>query len=145
MITANINCLYDTGRLPLKIGSSFHGFTADQWRVWTTVYSPIALKKTLPVNHLRVWLLFVRACSMLCKRLIKKSEIENACVYLKQFCLKCLEVYGHRHFSPNMHMHTHLLECCNDYGSVYGFWCFAFERYNGILRSYQTKDALKHN
>ena len=35
-------------------------------------------------------------------------------------------------------VHTHLQECCNDYRSVYGFWCFAFERYNRILGSYQT-------
>ena len=99
MITANINCPYDTGRLPLKVGSSFHEFTADQWKVWTTVYLPIALKKSLPDNLLCVWLLFVCACSMLCKRLIKKSEIGIACAYLEQFCLKCIDVYGHKHFT----------------------------------------------
>ena len=37
-----------------------------------------------------------------------------------------------------MHMHLHLKDCCLDYGSVYGFWCFAYERYNGILGAYQT-------
>ena len=35
----------------------------------------------------------------------------------------------------NMHLHCHLCECVLDYGPVYGFWCFSFERYNGILGS----------
>ena len=34
---------------------------------------------------------------------------------------------------PNMHRHCHLCECILDFGPVYGFWCFSFERYNGIL------------
>jgi len=32
-----------------------------------------------------------------------------------------------------MHLHCHLKECIEDYGPVYSFWCFAFERYNGVL------------
>ena len=31
----------------------------------------------------------------------------------------------------------HLSECIHDYGPVYTFWCFSFERYNGILGAYQ--------
>ena len=104
--------------------------------MWTTIYSPVALKGILPDNHLRIWLLFVRACTILCTRIINKSDIQSANLYLKQFCLKFIDVYGHEHFTPNMHMHMHLEECCND--SIYGFWCFAFERYNGILGAYQT-------
>jgi len=34
----------DVGRLPLKIGSGFAGFTADQWLNWVVIYSPVALK-----------------------------------------------------------------------------------------------------
>jgi len=34
---------YGTGRIPLKIGSSFAGFTAHQWRLWVTVLSPLAI------------------------------------------------------------------------------------------------------
>jgi len=137
-VVSNISCPQDVGRLPLKIGSSFYGFTADQWRTWTTIYSPIALKGVIPDNHLRIWLLFVRACCILCARIIHKNDIQSAGLYLKQFCLAFIEAYGYECFTPNMHMHTHLQECCNDYGSIYGFWCFAFERYNGILGAYQT-------
>ena len=40
-----------------------------------------------------------------------------------------------------MHLHGHLHECIRDYGPVYSFWCFAFERMNGILGSYHTNNC----
>ena len=71
---------------------------------------------------------------------MKQSDLETAHNYLKQFCLKFIDAYGHEHFTPNMHMHIHLRDCCSDFGSIYGFWCFAFERCNGILGSFQTNN-----
>ena len=90
----------------------------------------------LPDSHLCIWLLIVRACSILCSRIVHKPDLTIAHTYLEQFNQKFIEVYGHEHFTPNMHMH--LYDCCQDFGSVYAFWCFAYERYNGILGSYQT-------
>ncbi len=40
----------------------------------------------------------------------------------------------------NMHLHGHLTECIRDFGPVYSFWCFAFERMNGILGNYHTNN-----
>lgn len=37
-----------------------------------------------------------------------------------------------------MHLHTHLIDCILDYGPVYSFWLFSFERYNGIIGEYGT-------
>ena len=135
-----LSCPNDIGRLPLKIGSSFSGFTADQWKMWTLVFSAVVLKGVIPDNHLRIWLLFVRACTILCSRILKRSDLETAHNYLKQFCIKFIDAYGHEHFTPNMHMHMHLRDCCSDFGSIYAFWCFAFERCNGVLGSFQTNN-----
>lgn len=44
--------------------------------------------------------------------------------------------------SPNMHLHLHLKECIVDYGPVYAFWCFAYERFNGLLGAYQTNKKV---
>ena len=30
-------------------------------------------------------------------------------------------------------------DCIKDYDSVYGFWCFSFERFHGILAKFHTK------
>ena len=37
-----------------------------------------------------------------------------------------------------MHLHAHLVECIKDFGPVYSFWLFSFERYNGLLGSFRT-------
>ena len=34
-------------------------------------------------------------------------------------------------------MHLHLKESVLNYGPVYGFWCFLFERFNEVLGSFQ--------
>ena len=38
----------------------------------------------------------------------------------------------------NMHLHGHLKECILDFGPVYTFWLFSFERLNGVLGFYHT-------
>ena len=127
---SSLHAPVDVGRIPSKISSSFSGFTADQWRNWTTIFSSVALKGILPSAHLRCWLLFVRACTILCTRLINVRDIVTAEAFLVQFCRTYENLYGAKHCTPNMHMHLHLRDCLLDYGPVYAFWCFAFERYN---------------
>lgn len=48
------------------------------------------------------------------------------------------QLYGHDFVTPNMHLHGHLYDCVLDFGPVYSFWLFSFERENGILGSYKT-------
>ena len=139
-IVERIKCPYDTGRLPTKIGSGFSGFTADQWRIWTTVYSAVALKGIIPEEDLRCWLLFVRACTLLFSRIISKTEVISADQYLVAFCKKFEDLYGQEHCTPNMHLHLHLLDSLLDYGPAHGFWCFPFERFNGVLGAYHTNN-----
>ena len=111
---------HDVGRLPLKIGSSFSGFTADQWRIWTAVLSPVALKTALPDAHYKCWLLFVRACTMLCTRIISESTVDGADRFLLLFCRTLESLYGHSACTPNHHLSLHLRECLLDYGP--GLW-----------------------
>ena len=54
------------------------------------------------------------------------------------FCTKYEEINGKEACTPNMHLHLHLIDCLKDYGHLYAFWCFAFERYNGMLGSFPT-------
>lgn len=129
---------HSAGRLPLKVGTGFSGFTADQWRNWTIGYSPVVLQGVLPREHLQYWLLFVKACSLLCTPCLLKKNVELADKYLHMFCSQFLEVNGRAACTPNMHLHLHLKECLYDYGPLYAFWCYAFERYNGMLGNFPT-------
>ena len=41
-------------------------------------------------------------------------------------------------YTPNMHLHCHLLKYIQDVGPEYSsFWCFSFKRYNGVLEGMQ--------
>ena len=95
---------HSVDRLPLKIGSGFSGFSADQWRNWTICFSPIVLRGILPKHY---WLLFVKACTLLCTRFLHKRNISLADKYLHMFCCKFQEVNGPHACTPNMHLHIY--------------------------------------
>ena len=53
-----------------------------------------------------------------------------------------LEIFGQEYVTPNMHLHGHLIECLSDYGPIYSFWLFSFERFNGLLCGLPTSKRL---
>ena len=126
------------GRVPSSISSCYGTYTANQWKNWITIYSPIVLKKILPSDHLKCWLLFVRACNILCAYSIRQVDITSADLFLNFYCQKFQELYGNLSCTFNMHLHAHLKQIFLDFGPPHASWCFAFERYNGILGSYHT-------
>ena len=128
----------DVGRIPSKIASGFSGFTVEQWRNWTILYSLPALKGILPRDHFNCWHYFVKACHLLCRREITYDQLQIADELLNSFGLTFEKVCGKLYCTINMQLHGHLAECIKDYGPVYSFWLFAFERLNGILESFHT-------
>ena len=68
---------------------------------------------------------------------ITMQELIKADEYLMEFCLTFELLYSKEHCSPNMHMNLHIRESILNYGPSPSFWCFPFERYNGILGSLQ--------
>ncbi|GET49749.1 hypothetical protein GLOIN_2v1775288 [Rhizophagus irregularis DAOM 181602=DAOM 197198] len=55
--------------------------------------------------------------------------------------IKLIEVhYGRVKITPNLHLSLHLCDCSNDFGPLYAFWYFSFERMNGILGSLPTSN-----
>lgn len=87
-----------------------------------------------------MWFDFVQACIILCSRVISINRLEVADGYLQTFLSKFVELFGPLHCTPNMHLHLHLKECMLDYGPVYSFWCFSFERFNGILGTFNNNN-----
>ena len=76
----------------------------------------------------------------MCRRNISRTSCQTADNLLVQFCKSVESLYGKDNVTMNMHLHCHLSECIFDYGPVYSFWCFAFERFNGILGSYHVNN-----
>ena len=123
----------DVGRISFKIVSGSSSFTADQFKNWIILFSMPTLYEILPQEHLKCWQHFVLACRILCKHQLSQSDVDLFDVLLIRFCQRAQALYGDHFITPNMHMHGHLKSVVEDYGPVFGFWLFSFERYNGIL------------
>lgn len=125
-------------RLPHKIASNYGGYTASQWKNWTLIYSLFCLKDLLPERHIICWQKFVLACKLICSPIISKTDIVSAELLFVKFGQKFEQFYGKKFVTPNIHLPCHSKECVIECGPVHAFWCFSFERFNGILGSMQV-------
>ena len=66
-------------------------------------------------------------------RIVKTELVREAHLRLIELVKLIEKNHGRRHITPNLHLSLHLYECSSDYGPLYAFWCFSFERMNGIL------------
>ena len=135
-----ISSLSDIGRLPGNIKSNYGGYTAAQWKKFVLLFSMYSLKDVLPVQHLHYWQSFVLACHLLCKPCITKTDLLIADCKLLDSLKEYEQINGKMAITPNMHLRLHLKQSVENYGSIYGFWLFSFEHYNGILGSYHTNN-----
>ncbi len=126
------------GRLPRKIETGFAGFTAEQYKNWCLFFSLYALHGSIPRRHLQCWQLFCKACYFLCRRKVSISEVNEANTLLLEFCTLYSSLYGKEKCTINLHLHCHLADCVKDFGPVYAFWLFAYERFNEIMGSFHT-------
>ena len=129
----------DVGRLPAHM-SCYKSFTANQWKNWITLYSCVLLKDLLPPDDFRCRKCFVRSCVIISSYSIRESDIRTAHLFLGQFCRQFERLYGKESCTFNMHLHLHLKKILLDFGPAHASWCYAFERYNGILGSYFTNN-----
>src|SRR2546428_2741144 len=127
----------DIGRIPRKvnIGEGFSNFTADQWRNFFTIYATIVLWKYLPNIDRQILTNFVKIYQILVCRIVRQDSLKEAHERLIMIIKLIEQKYGAEKISPNLHLSLHLHECAYDYGPLYVFWCFSFERMNGILGS----------
>ena len=125
------------GRIPRKITSGFASLTADEWKNWVLFYPLYSLHGVLPTSHYKCWAKFVDSCRILTLPVINIEEVKEGSALLLEYCKQFQELYGSERVTPNMHMACHLMDCMLDYGPLSSFWCFAFERYNGILEGIQ--------
>ncbi|OAD69113.1 hypothetical protein PHYBLDRAFT_172942 [Phycomyces blakesleeanus NRRL 1555(-)] len=131
--------------LGTKIGHGFPFMNANKWKSWYLVYFPVLLRGRLPEAHLSNWTTFVNACQYLSMPSISTAHLDEAHQSLEAFCRECEKLYKVPFLLPNMHLHLHLRETVLNFGPVYGYWLFSFERCNGILKNYAAnrKDGFE--
>ena len=128
----------DLGRIPRKIdcGEGFSNFTADQWRIFYTIYATTSLWEHLSDIDRTILTHFVRVCSILVGRILELDSVQESHERLIKIVKLIEEHYGRDKITPNLHLSLHLRECSYDFDPLYTFWCFSFERMNGILGNY---------
>ena len=125
----------DLGRIPSNIhgGEGFSNFTVDQWRNFFLIYATVLLWDYLQPKDRKILTYFVSVCKILVKRIVEVDEMGEAHSALIEIIKLIEENYGEGKITPNLHLSLHLCECAHDYGPLYSFWYFSFERMNGIL------------
>ncbi len=131
---------FSTTWLPKHIHSNWKNFNAHEWMQWTLIYSIPAFTGVLPPEYLELWQKFVKACHLICRPVVHKNDAKQAEDLLIQYCKKYESIFGRNAVPPNMHFTTHIVECMEEFGSMYTFWCFGMERLNGFLGDYTTNN-----
>jgi hypothetical protein len=125
------------GSLPKRL-SLRTKLTADEWKNWTLFYSLIVLNGILPEANLRNWHTFVKACRIITKPVVSRNQLLIVDALFVKFGKEFTRIYGSNRVTPNMHFACHVTESIQNLGSVYTFWLFAFERYNGFLGKFNS-------
>ena len=126
----------DIGRIPPKIAIGNDGFsnlTADQWKTFIMIYSTNILWDMLDNSDRKILGHFVRACNLLAARFITEDDLKEAQERLKDMAHLIENTYGPEFITSNIHLALHIPDCCRDYGPIYSYWLFPFERLNGYI------------
>jgi hypothetical protein len=97
------------------------------------IYATVSLWDHLGTEDRKILTYFVRVCQLLVNRIIGFNAIKEANLKLIEIVKLIENNYGRDKITLNLHLSLHLSECSFDYGPLYTFWCFSFERMNGIL------------
>ena len=141
-----LQCPREVGRLPYKIYSQMANLKADQWKILVLVYLPflfngitVRARPEIKGDLQRMALLLNLICRLLCVRVISEADLNIVHGYIVEYCETFTRLFPLR-VKPNMHYCLHLKEDCLNFGPVYSFWLFSFERYNGILSAFDTNN-----
>ena len=124
--------------IPKNIASNWGTFTAYEYKAWVLTYSLYCLEGIFDDKYLKVWAKLVNACQYLVKPCVTKHEVDRAHTLFKEFGTDLEKLYGKDFITPNNHLHMHLKDCVLEFGPVYSYWLFAFERFNNNIGNVHT-------
>src|SRR6266498_5983157 len=130
--------LADLGRILRKvdIGEYFLNFTADQWRIFFSIYVTVSLWEHLPIIDQKILTYFVRISSILVNRIVKFTLVQEAHQRLISLIELIEEKYGRNKITPNLHLLLHLSDCSYNYGPQYVLRLFLL--FKGIKSLYYS-------
>ncbi|RHZ87615.1 hypothetical protein Glove_33g60 [Diversispora epigaea] len=132
----------DLGRIPGKIycDEGFSNFTVDQWRIFISIYTTVVLWEYLEEVDRKILTYFVRICHLFVNRILETKSLDEIHKKIVDVVTLIEKKYGRNVITPNLHLSLHLSACSHDFGLLYAFWYFSFERMNGILAKFASED-----
>ena len=126
---------YDIGRLPSNIfdNDSFSGVTAAQWKTYISTCARPCLYDLIPDRAYRCLVLLSEIVILVSSPVIRVDDITKLRCLLEDHHKLFNRLYGKWSSSVNYHMALHIPEMICDFGPPNAFWCFAYERLNGVL------------
>lgn len=131
----NLRVPYDVGRLPNSLGEKleFSTLTADQWKNFALIYAIPCFWELLPPESYESICLLSEIVQIIVQPALTNADISRL-DYLIKAHHQCFERnYGRFEVSINYHMALHIPDMIKDFGPPHSFWCFSFERMNGVL------------
>lgn len=126
---------YDLGRLPLNMTEkkTLSGLTAEQLKNYILINAKPCLVNLILKKAYDCFCLLSDAVRIINKSFITENDISNLEDILEQHHQLYKTIYGKWEVSINNHMVLHIPDMLRNFGPANGFWCFPFERYNGVL------------
>ena len=106
------------------------------------IFSTTVLWDILDNNDRKILGNFVRTCNLLVVRVITKDDLRETQERLRDMAYLIEYTYGPEFITSNIHLALHISDCCRDYGPLYSFWLFPFERLNGYIGNYLMSGIL---
>ena len=141
--------------IPGTFGSASAGtLKANEWRVLSTLYIPIALISVwgLNTNHrsqsiadrqlkvLSHTMSLVSAVRLLFQTSTSKDLAERYLENITKYVRDLQTIHPEATFVPNHHMAFHIYDFLRLYGPAYSWWTFPFERLIGQLQCIKTNN-----
>ena len=117
---AGMNVSSDIGRLPSNIASNYGIFTARRVEKFGSVVFSVLSEWIREDKHLKIWQNLVLACRHLCHPTVPKARLRIHRLFLI-FARDGQSLYEPNLLTPNIHLHGHIMECMEYFGSLYGF------------------------
>ncbi|SMN01272.1 hypothetical protein SPONN_2357 [uncultured Candidatus Thioglobus sp.] len=126
---------YDLGRLPTNMFDStgLSGVTAAQWKTFAIVYARPCLYKLLAPEPYKCLVLLAKIVEMISSPVYILEDIPKLYRLITDHHQLFRKVYGKWAVSVNYHMCLHIPDIVMDLGPPQTFWCYPYERMNGML------------
>ena len=126
---------------------------ADEWRTMATIYFPITLilcwgseaKDSEGISRLQLLELtmcVVQATWLACRRQMSEERKAAYLTYMCTYLHNLSNTVEGVKFRPNQHFSLHIYDFLDLWGPVYSWWCFPFERINGLLQRIATNNMF---